>query len=225
MAIATLFEGFSNQNSFWLAILAVILVVCSFTRREAFAGAPFIPADLWINYPEQLSDHPGDRLYLAGSNKCFNCKNRYAPTGKTSCFSCEKDMMQRGGPISMGRNGKCFSCESQAMYNYGEDAGIFGQANKCFDCESQYASNPFKEPGSLGGPRDSSRGPPPQGLKGPYCNKRSCDTNYASRFGQASGKSYSDQLSNDGVGLVTGFGRVDGQDDTNGPTQYPLGKM
>ena len=204
----SLLEDVSNQNTFWMIILGVLLVICCFTSRpESFyaGGGPFIPAQPWIEYPENVGPNRGDRLYLGGSTKCF---------------SCEKDLIKRGQPTYLGRPNKCFSCESQAVYQYGAKNGQFGQNNKCFDCESQYAPNPFKGQGELGGPRAT-----------PYCQKKSggCDKQSVSRFGRADGQAYNDNLLDDQVGLVRGFGSADTngmqeqrEGDTMNPTTYPL---
>jgi hypothetical protein len=165
-------------------IVVAICLICG-KSRENF-DATFIPAQPWIQYPEYPAPFRGDRLYLGGSTKCF---------------SCEKDAIKRGLPTYLAHPTKCFSCDAQAAYNYGSWAGQFGQSNKCFSCESQYANNPFKTNPKVGAT--------------PYCQPQSCGTqNYVSRYGRADGQSYDDHLNNDGVGLTTGFGRVDGMGGT-----------
>jgi hypothetical protein len=186
-----------NDNYLWGALLLGIIIFCCLTpyadgslrRRETFT-APFIPSQPWVEYP----DHGSNKLYLGGSTKCF---------------SCEKDMISRGGPTYLAQPTKCVDCDAQAVHSYGSEAGHFGQNNKCFSCESQYANNPFKTRAT------------------PYCNSNKCDANNVSRFGRADGQSMPDQIDNSGVGLVSGFGRADGmaahEGDTQNPTGYQLG--
>ena len=80
------------------------------------------------------------RPYKEGFND-----NRLYLGGPTKCFSCEKDIIARGGPTYLAQPTKCFDCEAQGSYTYGPWAAHFGQNNKCFSCESQYANNPFKQ--------------------------------------------------------------------------------
>jgi len=205
-----------DENYLWAAILIGILIICSITiRREYFdtgapytrdgVGAPFIPSQPWIEYPEYPAPYRGDQLYLGGSTKCF---------------SCEKDMIKRGLPTYLAHPTKCVDCEAQGINEYGAWAGHYGQNNKCFSCESQYAPNPFKlesygiklRPGS--------------GMA-PYCDEqelKKCGTGpQVSRYGRADGQAYDDHISNDGVGLVHGFGRADGYGRNEGNTQNPIG--
>src|SRR5258708_2645458 len=107
---------------------------------------------------------------------------------------------------------------SQSIQSYGAWAGQYGQNNKCFSCESQYSPNPFK--------LESYGIKMPQGAS-PYCNAeelKKCKKNPSlSRYGWANGKSYDDHIENDGVGLVNGFGRVDGMGSSLEGDQNPTG--
>jgi len=197
-----------NENYLWVAILICILIVFSVTSRQQseYFEAPFIPSQPWIEYPEYPAPYRGDQLYLGGSTKCF---------------SCEKDVIKRGLPTYLSHPTKCFDCDGQAASQYGSWAGHFGQNNKCFSCEAQYAPNPFKLE-SWG-----VKIPPGSGAS-PYCDPeqmKQCGKNpQVSRYGRADGQSFSDRLSTDGVGLVKGFGRADGQGDYHeGDTQNPIG--
>jgi hypothetical protein len=190
-----------NENYLWAAILIGILIICSITtRREYFEtgapydrdgnGAPFIPSMPWISFPEFPAPYRGDQLYLGGSTKCF---------------SCEKDMIKRGLPTYLSHPTKCFDCDAAGVQSYGAWAGHFGQNNKCFSCESQYSPNPFKLESY------NIRMPPDSGMA-PNCDKEitKCGSNQRiNRFGTIGGRSYDDHIENDGVGLVSGFGRAD----------------
>lgn len=209
-----------NENYIWMAILVAIVAVCCFTTREHFE-APFIPAQPWIEFPEYPAPYRADKLYLGGSTKCF---------------SCEKDMIKRGGPVYLAHPTKCVDCDAQAVTSYGDWAGQFGQPNKCFSCESQYAPNPFMLR-SRGIQAQTTPYQPQASYSGapralPYCHPaKGCEkthpVNHVSRYGRADGQSFDDHINDDGVGLVNGFGRVDGLDgregDTNNPTGYTVG--
>jgi hypothetical protein len=208
---------FGDENNLWIAILIGILIVCSITHREGFE-APFIPAQPWIEAVQYPAPYRADELYLGGSTKCF---------------SCEKDMIKRGGPVYLAHPTKCVDCDAQAVTSYGDWAGQFGQNNKCFSCESQYAPNPFMLESRNITPKKTPHQPmasysgAPRAT--PYCHPaKGCgdQSPRVSRYGRADGQSFDDHISDDGVGLVAGFGRADGlgsnEGDTTNPTGYTL---
>ena len=183
-----------DNKYLWIGVLVgIIILSLALSTREGFA-APFIPAQPWVAAPDDPMPYISDRLYLGGSTKCF---------------SCEKDLISRGLSPYMGQPTKCVNCDAQAVHTYGPNAGNFGQNNKCFSCESQYANNPL-----VTHPRPRAT---------PYCDARKCDSHRVSRFGRADGQSFADQMPDDGVGLVRGFGRADGLGNHEGDSQNPTG--
>lgn len=192
-----------------ILIIAVIYVITRPTPRENFE-ATFIPAQPWIEYPEYPAPYRGDGLYLGGPTKCF---------------SCEKNAIKRGLPTYMAHSTKCFSCEQQANRQYGPEYGQFGQDNKCFDCESQYAKNPFKTnpfippvvipPAQCASPRHARHEIPhlmAEELKEEHLKDEHYRLQNAppSRYGRADGQSMAVMNPNQSVGLVQGFGQIDG---------------
>lgn len=103
------------MNYVWAFILIIIIVLSLiFGQNQSF---------------DEGFESEAEKLYLGGSTKCF---------------SCEWDMLRRGGPVYLGKPTKCFSCESDVVSAHGAWAGPFAQNNKCFSCESQYATNPLR---------------------------------------------------------------------------------
>lgn len=217
MSTVNVFGMNVDQTYFWGAILVAIIIVSisaggwSSYKYGGIGGghAPFIPAQPWIQYPEYPAPYRTDRLYLGGSTKCF---------------SCEKDVIEKGLPTYLSRPNKCFDCEAQAVGTYGNWAGQFGQNNKCYSCESQYANNPFKLKGEINKKSICAQ----QKFTPLYANNLGCSPapSQVSRFGTAYGNAYNDHIKNDGVGLVTGFGRADGRgnaEDIREGDQNPTG--
>lgn len=58
--------------------------------------------------------------------------------GRTKCFSCEQDMVNRYGyhHSYMGRPTKCFSCERDIINRMGIERVNLGQPTKCLSCDS-----------------------------------------------------------------------------------------
>ncbi len=116
---------------FWILTLVVIIIFClSYATMipQIQSGGHYDPFRITPNHPDRDVDF--SQIYLGGPTKCF---------------SCEKDLIRRGGPYHLAHSTRCFSCEQQAIQQHGQKAFQFGQPNKCFSCEAQQiGNNPFK---------------------------------------------------------------------------------
>jgi hypothetical protein len=140
-------------------------------------GAPFIPAQPWIGSPEYPSPYRLNQFYLGGPSKCF---------------SCEKDVIQRGAPPQLGRHTRCFDCEKQVgRPTYGNPQRRRG--HRCGDCD-----RPIDQTGSCG------------------CNPRK------TQFGLVNGEAFTDQIDPTGVDLPITYGRADGLTEHEANTANPI---
>lgn len=74
---------------------------------------------------------------------------KFTITRPSKCFSCERDMINRTGILSVWKAlpTKCFDCEHQAEYN---DVNPYKTGpTKCFDCDCDYFKNNNKEEKSI----------------------------------------------------------------------------
>ena len=187
-----------SDNYLWIGILIAIVALCLFRHRGSSApygqtggAATFIPAEPWIEAPEYPAPYRTDRFYLGGSTKCF---------------SCEKDLMDRGQYPYKARPTMCFDCEAQARQQFGPMGAQFGQPSKCFSCEN--APNPYRMPR--------------QKLCGSLIKRPSCPFARRDSFGQAAGQAYNDIPPSPSVGLTKGFGSAEGLDRHEADTANPI---
>ena len=66
--------------------------------------------------------YPFNDAYLSNATKSFDAENQFPDAlkwsgGRTSCFSCERDLVDRYGVAagSFGQPGRCFQCSRQRL--------------------------------------------------------------------------------------------------------------